>query len=110
MTTIDPATLNRRLTLRRYTSIDGDWGPEYTWTDLRTVWAAMAYDSTDETFAADQLYAERVVTFTVRFTTDLTAQDRVACMDVEYEILGISEIGNRDGLAIKAKAFDPGGA
>ncbi|MHA6644564.1 phage head closure protein [Mesorhizobium sp. A623] len=109
--TIDPATLNRRLTLRRYTvTHDPQWGDTFAWADLRTVWAAMAYDSADEQFAADQTYAVRVVTFTIRFTSDLTALDRVTCMGVEYEIAGLKEIGNRDGLEIKATAFDPGGA
>ncbi|MEQ8450443.1 MAG: phage head closure protein [Nitratireductor sp.] len=109
--TIDPATLNRRLVIERYTVIhDPQWGDTYEWQDLRTVWAAMAYDSADEEFAAGQTYARRVVTFTTRYTADLTATDRVRCMDVTYDILGIREIGNRDGLEIKAEATDPGGA
>lgn len=109
--TIDPATLNRRLTIERYTvTTDPQWGDTYAWADLRTVWAVMKYDSADEEFAANQAYARRVVTFTTRFTSDLTAVDRLRCMGVTYDILGIQEIGNRDGLEIKAEATDPGGA
>lgn len=107
---LDPGTLNRRLTVERYTLVAGPWNDEYVWTDLRTVWAAMAYDSADEDFAAGQAYARRVVTFTVRFTSDITAVDRVRCMGVTYDVKGLKEIGNRDGLEIKAEATDPGPA
>lgn len=108
--TIDPATLNHRLTIQRRASTVGDWGSEYTWSDLRTIWAGLKYESADEEFAANQGYARRVVTFTTRFTSDLTAADRVECDGVAYEIKGIREIGFRDGLEIKAEATDPGGA
>jgi SPP1 family predicted phage head-tail adaptor len=108
--TIDPATLNRRLTIERYTLVPGPWNDEYVWSDLRTIWAGMRYDSADEEFAAGQSYARRIVTFTTRFTSDLTAVDRLRCMGVTYDILGIREVGNREGLEIKAEATDPGGA
>ena len=106
---IDPGKLNRRLTIRRRTLVvDPQWGDTYEWQDLRTIWGAMAYDSADEEFAAGQLYAERAVTFTIRFTRDLSALDRIECVGVEYDILGITEIGNRDGLEVKASVMDPG--
>jgi len=108
--TIDPASLNRRVTIERYTTTEGEWGPEYSWSDLRTVWASMSYDAADEEFAADQTYAKRVVTFTMRFTTDLTAGDRLRCLGVTYDVKGIKEIGSRDGIEVKAEATDPGGA
>lgn len=108
--TIDPATLNRRLTIERYTLVSGSWNDEFVWSDVRTTWAAMKYESADEEFAADQAYARRVVTFTTRFMSDITAVDRVTCMGVTYDIKGLREIGNRDGLEIKAEATDPGGA
>jgi SPP1 family predicted phage head-tail adaptor len=108
--TIDPATLNRRVTVERYTTISGGWGDEYLWSDLRTVWGGVKYDAADEEFAAGQAYARRVVTFTLRFTSDLTALDRLRCEGVTYEIKGIKEIGFRDGIEVKAEATDPGGA
>ena len=109
--TIDPATLNRRVTVERYTlTSDPQWGDTYAWADLRTVWAGMAYDSADEEFAAGQGYATRVVTFSMRFTSDLSAVDRLRCLGVTYDIKGIRELGNRDGIEVKAEATDPGGA
>lgn len=108
--TIDPGTLNRRVVIERYTTTGGgSWNPEPVWTDLRTVWAALKYDSADEEFAAGQAYARRVVTFTLRFTRDLTALDRLRCDGVSYEIKGIREIGFREAIEVKAEATDPGG-
>lgn len=107
--TIDPATLNRRVTVERYTLVPGDWNDEYVWTDIRTVWGGLAYDSADEEFAANQAYARRVVTFTMRFTSDLTSADRLRCDGVTYEIKGIKEVGHRDAIEVKAEATDPGG-
>lgn len=107
--TIDPGTLNRRMTIRRRTIVDDpQWGPTEQWIDLRTVWAGIRYDSADEEFAAGQLYAKRIVTFTLRYTGDVSAVDRATCEGVEYDILGITEIGNRDGLEVKAEVLDPG--
>lgn len=111
---IDPGTLNRRVTVERFTLVEGPLNPEEIWADLRMVSAGMRYDSrfqgVNEVFNSDELIAERVVFFTMRFTSDLTAVDRLRCMDVEYDILGIREIGNRDGIEVAAKARNPGGA
>lgn len=107
---IDPAKLNRRLTVRRRVLIeDPQWGDTWEWQDHRTTWGAMAYESVDEEFAAGQHYTERTVTFTMRFSRDLTEVDRVVCEGIEYEILGVTEMGNRAGLEVKASVLDPGG-
>lgn len=107
--TIDAATLNRRVTIVRRTLVPGPWNPEEVWTDLRTVWAAVRYDSADEQFAAGQFYARRIVTFTMRFTHDLTEVDRLRCDGTTYDIRGITEIGFREGIEVKAETRDPEG-
>lgn len=107
--TIDPATLNRRVTIGRYTLVPGDFNDEKVWSDLRTVWAAMAYDDVEEVFAGDGLIVKRTVTFTMRFSSDLTETDKLRCGGTEYNILGVTELGNRDGIAVKAEATDPEG-
>ena len=38
---IDPATMNRRVVIERYTVIPGPLNDEWVWHDHRTVWAAM---------------------------------------------------------------------
>lgn len=106
---IDPATMNRRVVIERYTVIPGPLNDEWVWHDHRTVWAAMKYDSVDEEFAAHQTYARRLVTFTMRFTHDLTAVDRLRHDGVTYEIKGITEVGFREAVEVKAEATDPGG-
>lgn len=107
---IDPATMNRRVVVERYTLVPGPLNDELVWADIRTVWAAMKYESADEVFAADQAYARRVVTFTMRFTSNLTAVDRLRCDGVTYDVLGIKEVGFREAIEVKAEATDPGGA
>lgn len=106
---IDPATMNRRVVVERYTVIPGPLNDEWVWSDIRTVWAAMKYDRADEEFAAHQTYARRLVTFTMRFTSNLTALDRLRCDGVTYEIKGIIEVGFREAIEVKAEATDPGG-
>ena len=49
---IDPATMNRRVVIERYTVIPGPLNDEWVWSDIRTVWAAMKYDRADEEFEA----------------------------------------------------------
>lgn len=109
MKTIDPATLNRRVTVQRYTLVPGPFADEEVWADLRTVWGGLRYKKADEEFAANQTYARRVVTFTLRWTSDLSELDRLFCEGVTYDVKGITEIGFRDGIEVKAEATDPGG-
>lgn len=106
---IDPATMNRRVVIERYTVIPGPLNDEWVWSDIRTVWAAMKYDRADEEFAAHQTYARRLVTFTMQFTSNLSAVDRLRCDGVTYEIKGIIEVGFREAIEVKAEATDPGG-
>ncbi|MFA7588525.1 MAG: phage head closure protein [Novosphingobium sp.] len=106
---IDPATMNRRVVVERYTLVPGPLNDEFAWADIRSVWAAMKYDRADEEFAAHQTYARRLVTFTMRFTHDLTAVDRLRHDGVTYEIKGITEVGFREAIEVKAEATDPGG-
>jgi len=106
---IDPATLNRRVVVERYTLVPGPLNDEYLWAPIRKVWAAMVYDDVEEVFESNQWMVKRYVRFTMHFSRDISEVDRLLCMGVTYEILGIKEIGNRAGIEIKAKAVDPGG-
>ncbi|HWJ72915.1 MAG TPA: head-tail adaptor protein [Kaistia sp.] len=63
--------------------------------------------ATDERFAAEQRYGERVVTFSAWWRPDITETDRLKVDGVTFEILGLSEIGRRQGLEISAKAINP---
>lgn len=108
---IDVATLNRRVAIDRRAlapNVAGFNSVE-VWQPVRTIWASIKYDSVDANFAADQAYTKRIVTFTTLFIRDLTELDRLIYEGVTYQILGITEIGFRETLEIKAEAYDPGG-
>lgn len=106
--TIDLATFNRRVVIERFTLVSGPLNDDEVWAPLRTVWAAMVYDDVEEVFESNQLRVKRYVRFTMHFTRDLSEIDRLVCMGVTYDIIGIKEVGNREGIEIKAKATDPG--
>ena len=57
--------LDRQLTvLRKAQTGTSDLNePIYGWAALRTVWAALIFKTEDESFAAGQRYAKRVVTW-----------------------------------------------
>jgi SPP1 family predicted phage head-tail adaptor len=98
--------MDRRLTIERVTVVSGQYGDEETWTALRTVWAHKVPVSESEPYVSDERQAERVVTFQIRYV-DVTEQDRVASEDVTYRIVGIREIGRRDGLELRCEAINP---
>lgn len=107
--TIDAGQLDRRLDVLRRTVASGDkWGDVYAYEPVNTLWAALKHDAEDERHAAEQAYAVRVVTFTTRYSADLFDTDRLECEGVEYEVIGIRQIGRREGLEIKARVYDPG--
>lgn len=99
--------LDRRLTVLRRSLTNGQWNPEETWSAVATVWARKQHGGEDERYAADERYAERVVTFETRYFANVVETDRLRCDGQEFDILGIREIGRREGLEFKAKASDP---
>lgn len=105
---IDPGQLTRPITVRRRTIVDDpQWGPTETWADHLQIWAMLKRVTEDEIWAANQTFAQRVVTFVTNWFSDITETDRIVCEDITYDVLGIGEIGLRDGLEIKCKVLDP---
>jgi SPP1 family predicted phage head-tail adaptor len=100
--------LDRRVTLRRATVATNDLGEEVqTWCDLATVWAARAEVSNRERFAAQEVGAELVARFRVRYSQrvhDVSPLDRIVVGGVEHNITGVSMIGRNQGLEITAAA------
>ena len=63
------------------------------------------HKSEDEAFAAAQRYAKRTVTFRTYLQADLAETDRLRCDGVEFNIVGIRELGFRAGLEIAAETI-----
>jgi hypothetical protein len=96
--------IDRRLTILKRTEDDsGDWGPVYTYLPWLAMWSSIQYDKADEEFAANELYSMRIMTFQTRWFAGVDDRDRLECEGQYYDILGIREIGRRDGLEFKAQ-------
>ncbi|MCR5874367.1 phage head closure protein [Phenylobacterium sp. J426] len=105
--------LDRRLTLLSYgsdgTNAFGD--PADAWTDIGTVWASKQDVSDAERMRAQALGATITTRFIVRSTErarGLKRRDRVRCDGVTYDVVGLKEVGRRDGIEITAAAAEEG--
>jgi len=98
--------LDQRITLRRATVVTNDLGEDIeTWSDYATVWAARAEVSNRERFAAQQVGAELVARFRIRYSPRVAAlspQDRLVAGGAEHNITGVALIGRREGFEITA--------
>lgn len=100
--------LDRRLTLRRRT-VEANAANEdvETFIDLATVWASKKDVSDGERVAAMQVGSEITTRFQIRWSadwSDLNPKDRCACEGREFEVVGVKEIGRREGIEITAVA------
>jgi len=103
--------LDRRITLRRASTRTDEFGAAIeTWSDIGTVWAGVVQVSNQEQFAAQQVGAEAVLRFQVRFSTrvrELSPRDRLVYAGREYNITGVAMIGRNEGLEITADFREP---
>jgi SPP1 family predicted phage head-tail adaptor len=83
---------------------ENDYGEAVeTWTTLATVWAEKIPVRGSERYAAMQTVAEVDTRFKIRYRTDVSPLDRVVCNGITYDVLGVLEIGRREGWEILAK-------
>lgn len=98
---------DRRITIQRKTvTVSPSGEPIETWADLVTVWAQARPNRGDERFATQQLVGSAVMTFVMRYRSDLalTVQDRLSYDGKLWDVLDIRELGRRVGLEVDAKA------
>ena len=95
--------LDRQITIQRKSVTDGQYGDQVTWADHLTLWAEMKQSAEDTRREAEQDYAERIVTFVVRYHPDISETDRLMYETEAYEIVGLRETGRREGLEIKTR-------
>lgn len=100
-----PGTMDRRVTLERFTSVEDEYGDEIkTWAPLATVWAEVRQQGGKEFLAADTINAVRRVVFFLRWIPGLTVLDRVAYDGRHHDIEEVREIGRRDGVELHCEA------
>lgn len=105
---MEPGKLDRRILLQRYgISYNADNEPIEGFTDLATVWASVQYASDGEKARAGAVAATVSVRFQIRWSTAVSTvnpKDRVAYDGKVFDIVGVKELGRREGLEISAAA------
>ena len=100
--------LDRRITIERYTETRDPFNnPVKIWQELAIVWAAKTDVSDSERLAAQEVGAEISTRFRIRWSLqvrDIDPKDRVRFEGRLYDIVGVKEIGRREGLEITAVA------
>lgn len=98
--------LDRRVDILRASITTGEYGEEEkAWPTLATRWASKADVSDGEKLRAQAVGATLTTRFQVRFdsvTSTLTAEDRIRCEGRDYDLVGVKEIGRREGLELTA--------
>ncbi len=81
--------------------------PIRTYTTYATVWAQMEFLRSTEGQAEAREYADYGLYFTIRFRSDVDAEDRIIFESQSYEIIGQArELGRRNGLKIQARLIE----
>lgn len=106
---MDSPKLDREITLERFTATQDEGSGEdiQVWAPIATVWASKRDISDGEKFAASEVVAEMSTRFQIRWDqswSDLNPKDRVVYEGRIYGIVGVKELGRRDGLEITAAA------
>lgn len=93
--------------LRLGRSFDSHNRPVEGWSKLAQVWAAKMDVSDGERFRAAQVAATVTTRFRLLWSpqvADVNPKDRIALDGREYDIVGVKEIGRREGLEVTAAA------
>jgi SPP1 family predicted phage head-tail adaptor len=80
---------------------DGSWLK--SWSTIKRVRAAYDYRSGAERFEADQEQANRVVTWTIRYRSDVDEKCRIVHGSDIYDIESVEELGRRNYLKLYAR-------
>ena len=104
---MDAGVFDRRITVRRKTVINGPLGPTETWSVLCTIWAARTDVSDGEKAAAGTVMSTVSSRFQVRSSTEtrgIRPADTITEGGLDFEIVGIKQLGRRNYLEISAQA------
>lgn len=102
---IKAGDLRHMVTLQRPVNRTNEKGRKVTeWEDAATVHAGKADVSGREFYAAQAFHAEDVVTFTLRWRDDVTADWRLVHGSAAYNILEVNHLGYmRDYMRLKCR-------
>lgn len=109
--TIKAGDLRQIVTLLRPRQVIGANGRRTVeWDEIPNVYAQKSDVSGREFFQAQAYNAEDIVTFTIRWRSDVNATWRIRHGETTYNILEINHLGNlRDYMRLKTRAVGAGG-
>ena len=93
--------MDRRITIQSATNAVDTFGQRNeTWSDRRTTFAAKRDEFASERVEAGQVVEVVRTTWTIRFDADLTNEERIAFEGDLYYIVGIIELGRKEGQRV----------
>ncbi len=97
--------MDRRVTLERATiTLDAFGGETQTWATLAEIWAQAMPVSDGEKWRAAEVSATISTRFRIRWRAGLKVTDRLIYDGRVFDIVGIKELGRREGLEITTSA------
>jgi len=100
--------LDRRVQFTRATLADDGLASSEVWADYgEAVWASKQDLRDSEKWRAGEVAASVTTRFQVRWnsiTETVTPKDRLTCDGREYDIVGVKEIGRREGIELTCAA------
>lgn len=104
-----PEIFDRTITIERFTATQDEGSGEevQTWSTLATVQASKKDVSDRERIAAAEVAADITTRFQIRWDSsvaDVNPKDRLVYEGKTYDIVGVKELGRREGIEISANA------
>lgn len=101
--------LRHRVTLQGWTETRDEYGASIrTWHDVATVWAKVTPVFARERNAAPQVMPVRQFTILIRWRDDVTSDMRLVYRGEQLQIVGIAEVGFREGLQLSVQIVEAG--
>jgi SPP1 family predicted phage head-tail adaptor len=100
---IKAGSLDRLITIQRATIVENDLGEHINiWSDLHSINASIQYFRDIERWAASQISAESMARFVIRWGFFVKVTDRIIFEEKIWDIIGVKEIGRREGQELTA--------
>jgi SPP1 family predicted phage head-tail adaptor len=93
--------MDRRIVIEQPTATKDDWNYDVvTWTTLATVWADKLDRGSGEVVEVDRQTALTRTQWTMRYRSTVNSTMRILYNSQYYYIVGVEEIGRREGLRV----------
>lgn len=102
---LDPGRRDRLVTIEQYALTQDTTGGEVkTYSVFRKAWAQVVPLTARDRNMSGGVHSERESKFLIPYISGIDETMRISYDDLYWEILGIAEIGRREGLELLARA------